>query len=169
MKNAVISFLISLTLVVTALNVPAHWFSVRDWFKPTIETRLGAAFTDISSTDVLSDFPTTYNANLDFAANLGETNAFTGLNTFSLLTQLGNSSSTKFSCYGTCYFGATATSSISTAGALTLITPLLTASGGTGSTTLSSNQVLLGNGTGNIGVVVGLGTSGQYLTSNGVG
>src|SRR3990167_8937858 len=48
-------------------------------------------------------------------------------------------------------------------------TAILPAKGGTGSTTLSSNQVLLGNGTGNIGVVSGLGTSGQLLTSGGAG
>ncbi len=41
--------------------------------------------------------------------------------------------------------------------------------GGTGSTTLSSNQVLLGNGTGNIKVVSGYGSSGQFLTSGGNG
>lgn len=39
--------------------------------------------------------------------------------------------------------------------------------GGTGSTTLSSNQVLLGNGTGNVKTVNGYGTTGQFLTSNG--
>src|SRR3990167_841989 len=39
--------------------------------------------------------------------------------------------------------------------------------GGTGSSTLSSNHILVGNGTGNIGVINGFGTSGQFLTSNG--
>ena len=48
-------------------------------------------------------------------------------------------------------------------------TAILPAKGGTGSTTLSAEQVLLGNGTGNIGVVSGLGTSGQLLTSGGAG
>jgi hypothetical protein len=41
--------------------------------------------------------------------------------------------------------------------------------GGTGSTTLSANQVLLGAGTSQVGVVAGLGTSGQFLTSAGAG
>lgn len=41
--------------------------------------------------------------------------------------------------------------------------------GGTGSSTLSSNQVLLGNGTGAVNVVNGFGTSGQFLISGGAG
>jgi hypothetical protein len=41
--------------------------------------------------------------------------------------------------------------------------------GGTGSSTLSSNQVLIGNGASPIGVVSGYGSSGQFLTSNGSG
>lgn len=41
--------------------------------------------------------------------------------------------------------------------------------GGTGSTTLSANQILLGNGTTQVGVVNGLGASGQFLTSQGPG
>lgn len=41
--------------------------------------------------------------------------------------------------------------------------------GGTGSSTLSSNQVIIGNGTGAVKVVNGFGTSGQFLTSNGAG
>ena len=50
-----------------------------------------------------------------------------------------------------------------------LTTALSVAQGGTGSTTLSSNQVLLGNGTSAIKVVAGLGSSGELLTSNGAG
>lgn len=41
--------------------------------------------------------------------------------------------------------------------------------GGTGSTTLGSNLILLGNGTGNVKTVTGLGNSGQVLMSNGAG
>jgi hypothetical protein len=64
-------------------------------------------------------------------------------------------------------------SSLTSVGTLTTgtwnATTIATTKGGTGSTTLASNQVLIGNGTGNIGVVSGLGTSGQSLVSNGVG
>lgn len=41
--------------------------------------------------------------------------------------------------------------------------------GGTGSTTLSSNQILLGNGTGIVKTVTGFGSSGEVLMSNGAG
>ena len=44
-----------------------------------------------------------------------------------------------------------------------------TAFGGTGSTTLSQFSVLLGSSTNPVGIVSGLGTTGQYLTSNGDG
>lgn len=48
-------------------------------------------------------------------------------------------------------------------------TTVVVARGGTGSTTLAANLVLLGNGTGNVSVVNGTGASGQFLTSNGAG
>lgn len=41
--------------------------------------------------------------------------------------------------------------------------------GGTGSTTLGSNLILLGNGTSNVKTVTGLGSSGEVLMSNGAG
>ena len=47
-----------------------------------------------------------------------------------------------------------------------LIAGLPVARGGTGNTTLTANQVLVGNGTGAI-AAVGAGTAGQVLTSNG--
>lgn len=57
-----------------------------------------------------------------------------------------------------------------TTGALgTGFTAVSVAQGGTGSTTLAANLVLLGNGTGNVAVVSGTGSSGQFLTSNGAG
>src|SRR3990167_7289526 len=151
------SILINALLIVGVLNVPAHWFSVKQWRG----ANLGTAFTDIAGANNLSDFPTTYNNNLDLTANITTANAFTGsLNTFL------NASSTIFSC-GVCYFGNTATSSFSSAGALTLITPLAVASGGTASTTISSNRVILGDGASGFKTVNGFGTSAQFLTSNG--
>jgi len=70
------------------------------------------------------------------------------------------------------YPQATGSTTITTLGTITSGTwngtALTVPYGGTGSTTLASNQVLLGNGTGNIGVVVP-GTSGQFLTSAGTG
>lgn len=132
------------------------------WIPCYFQPRLGA-LTTISTTTRISNFPAIYNS------NLGQTAATNSANTWDSLQQFnGKASSTQFSAT-TAYFGGTATSSFSSAGALTLITPLTTGNGGTGSTTLSANQVLLGNGTGNVGVVSGLGASGQFLTSGGAG
>jgi len=49
---------------------------------------------------------------------------------------------------------------------LTLGTPLVVASGGTGLATLTANNVLIGNGTGNV-TFVAPGSTGNVLTSNG--
>jgi len=63
------------------------------------------------------------------ALDLAHANSWTGLQQFS------NASTTIFSVYGPAYFGATATSSFNSAGALTLATALTVANGGTGATT----------------------------------
>lgn len=125
--------------------------------------KLGAIQTIELTDSVKNALYTKVNANFAQTANTTTPNTFTGLQQFT------NASTSLFSCYGLCYFGGTATSSFSTAGALTLITPLLTASGGTGSTTISSNQVILGNGASGFKTVTGWGTTNQILTSQGVG
>jgi Chaperone of endosialidase/Domain of unknown function (DUF5011) len=58
-----------------------------------------------------------------------------------------NASTTLFSAYGPAYFGATATSSFSSTGALTLATPLLVSSGGTGTSTWQTGSIPFFNGT----------------------
>lgn len=63
-------------------------------------------------------------------------NSFTATST-TAASLFQHASSTLFSAY-TAYFGATATSSFSSAGALTLATPLLASSGGTGISSLGS-------------------------------
>jgi len=57
-------------------------------------------------------------------------------------------------------------SPITTSGTITLAGTLAVANGGTGRTTLTANNVLLGNGTGTVNFVAP-GTSGNVLTSNG--
>lgn len=61
------------------------------------------------------------------------------------LTTLGNASTTLFSAYGPAYFGATATSTFSSAGVLTLISPLGVGSGGTGLTSATAGYTLIGD------------------------
>mgnify|MGYP001574539545 CR=1 FL=1 len=152
-----ISILTSSVLILAAFNAPSEFLSIRQKLTPSY----GTAFTDITGSTVVADYPTIQNTNNTLAANK------TAANSFSALNQFTNASTSLFSCYGPCYFGGTATSSFSTAGALTLVTPLLVASGGTSSTTLSSNQILIGNGTSGVNTVAGWGSSGQSLVSNG--
>lgn len=56
-----------------------------------------------------------------------------------------------------------------TGGSISGITDLAVADGGTGVSTLTSNAILLGNGSSSIATVASLGTSGQVLTSGGAG
>lgn len=62
-----------------------------------------------------------------------------------------------------------ATSVNITGGSITGITDLAVADGGTGTSSLAQYAVMLGNGTGAVQTVSGLGTSGQVLTSSGTG
>ena len=65
------------------------------------------------------------------------------------LLQITQASSSMMSVYGPAYFGATATSSFSSAGVLTLITPLAVTSGGTGATSLNDLITLATHTAGN--------------------
>lgn len=102
----------------------------------------GSTITNISSTSVVADFPTLYNTN---NSNLNTDKLESGSTASALTITTG------------------------TIGTLTLTNPLTVPYGGTASTTLSSNQVLLGNGTSLIKTVAGWGVSGQFLTSGGAG
>lgn len=105
----------------------------------------GATITTIQGTDTLSGSRTTINTNFaNLNASKAEISDVSGTTTLSNLANVG-----------------TIVTGIWNASTLTV--PY----GGTGSTTLSQYQVLLGAGASNIGVVPGFGTSGQFLTSNG--
>ncbi len=147
-KNTVISFIVSVITLIALVNMPVHYLSLSS-------PNLGAlALTDIQSTDTLSDFPTVQNANNTLIETV--VNSIIGTTTNSTITSLT---------------GLTTASALVSIGTITTGTwnaDVLTVSfGGTGSTTLSAKQILLGNGTGGIEVVAGFGTSGQFLTSNG--
>lgn len=132
--SSILASLIAVGLVVYVFlfHVPFGWF---------INNVVGATVTTLNSTDNLSDFPTTYNANL---TALNNRKIEVSTTTLPLLTG----------------FGVVATGTWRGA---TLGVPY----GGTGSTTLSSNQVLLGNGVSGFKTVAGWGSSGQSLVSNG--
>lgn len=77
----------------------------------------------------------------------------TGITNTGTLSQTGganftNASTTLLSVFNKAYFGATATSSFDSAGALTLATPLLVSSGGTGASTFGQGWIYSDGGTG---------------------
>ena len=143
------NFLITagITLVVSLFSfVGAYQYLPLSFFEPT-QQNLGATITTIAGSDTLSSSRAVINTN------------FSNLNTgkFELSDWYATTSATQLTTLGTIVTGVWSG------------TEILVTKGGTGSTTLSSNQVLLGNGTGNVGVVAGLGSSGQFLTSGGAG
>ena len=131
--------------------VPLSWFL---YLSLPQEKLLGATLTTINASDKISSLPTTLNAN------------FNALNTGTI--QVGTTSVASI----TTLSGLTSAASLATIGTITTGTwnasTLTVSYGGTGSTTLAIGQVLLGSSTNALGVVRGFGTSGQFLTSNGV-
>lgn len=137
-----VSVVLSLATVFGVYNyVPADLLQLPQFSKPT----LGSTITTILGTDTLSASRSVINTN------------FSNLNTDKL--QSGDTASALTI--------TTLTNTTANVGTLNLTNALTVANGGTGSTTLSSNQVLLGNGTSLMKTVSGWGTSGQFLTSNG--
>lgn len=117
------------------------------------QNNLGSTLTTINATDLIKDSRAVINANLaNLNADKLERSAWFGTTTAPQLTTLANLATVGTITSGT-WNGTT----------------LTVAKGGTGSTTLSSNQVLLGNGASAIIQVAGLGTSGMFLTSGGAG
>lgn len=125
---------------------PLSWFEVGEQ-----EPRLGATITTINATDKISDSRAVINTNF---ANLNSDKIEVGTTTLPNITSLPN---------------LVTVGTLTTGGLGSGFTVVNVAQGGTGSSTLSSNQVLLGNGTGAIKTVSGYGTSGQVLKSNGSG
>ena len=140
----------AVTLLVGAFGVYNYVpLGVLDKLSVSQPPQLGSTITTILGTDTLSSSRSVINTNF---SNLNTDKIEATVVTLNSLTT------------------ATALSSIGTITTGTWSgTAITVAKGGTGSTTLSAYQVLLGNGTGNVGVVSGLGTSGQFLTSGGVG
>lgn len=126
--------------------VPLSWFENGKQIQ-----KFGATITTINSTDTISSSRATINTNF---ANLNSDKTEVSSSSIAAITTLSN-----LVTVGTLTSGSLGSG----------FTTVVVARGGTGSTTLSSNSVLLGNGTGNISVVAGLGSSGQTLQSQGAG
>ena len=156
MKNA------TLTIVTTVLTLSLAVFMVWNflplsWLKYLTlpqQIKLGATLMTINNSDKISSLPATLNANFD-ALNTGTIEV--GTTSVPSITTLS---------------GLTSAASLATIGTITTGTwnasTLTVSYGGTGSTTLAIGQVLLGSSTNALGVVDGFGTTGQFLTSNGV-
>lgn len=145
-----------LVLIPILITFASLWYAINffSWETFGMETEtLGSTLTTINSTDKVSTLPTNLNAN------------FTALNNGKVEVSTLNSTTTLPSI--------TTLSNLATIGTITSgtwnATALTVAYGGTGSTTLQQYAVLLGNGTGAVSAVQGLGTSGQFLTSGGAG
>lgn len=109
----------------------------------------GSTITTIQGSDTLSASRSVINTNF---SNLNDTKIENSTTSVKSITTLSSLSS-----IGTILTGIWNGSTITVA------------YGGTGSTTLSSNQILLGNGTGILKTVTGFGSSGEVLVSNGAG
>ncbi len=141
-RNILISLFIAFFVMVGVLNLPASWFSI----KQLVNYDLGAlSTTDLQSTDNLTDFPTLYNANL----------AIIDSEVFELSAWFATTSATQLVEVGTITTGTWQGTAIDVARQ------------GTGTTSPSLNHVMLGNGASGFKTPIGLGTSGQVLTSAG--
>ena len=139
--NISISVLITLIIIVGIIRyAPAQWFGFGEF-------RVGTTVTSLVSTDSLSDFPTTYNANL-VAMNAGKMEIST--TTLPLVTTMA---------------GLTTVGTIGTG--VWQGTDVGVAYGGTGASTLTQFQILMGSSTNAIYPLGSVGTSGQFLTSGG--
>lgn len=111
------------------------------------ERTFGTSITTINGSDTISGSRTTINNNFS-ALNTGK---------YELSDWYATTSATQITKVGTITTGTWNATSVGAQ------------YGGTGSSTLSADQILLGNGTGIVKVVSGFGNSGQSLVSNGNG
>ena len=150
--NIIISASIAILATVAGYNYIPLSFIER--FGPKSEPTLGATITTIAASDTIRDSRAVINTNF---ANLNSDKIEVATTSIGNITTLP---------------GLTSAAALATIGTITTGvwngTALTVTYGGTGSTTLSSNRVLLGNGTGIMKNVVD-GTSGQFLTNQGVG
>lgn len=155
MKKLFLLFLILFALTVNATEIiplpESTWEKIKrcTWHISCYRTPFGATITTIASTDKIKDSRATINTNF---TNLNDGKIENSSSSIAAITTLSNLVTV----------GALSSGSLAS-GFTTVTVPL----GGTGSTTLSANQVLLGNGTSGVLTVTGWGTSGQFLTSNG--
>src|SRR3990167_7980066 len=141
------------TVLTTAFGI--YNYMPLDWLGMPSKDKLGVTITNIAGTDTIKDSRATINTN------------FSNLNTGKI--EVGTTSVASITTLG----GLTTASSLATVGTITSGTwngsVIDVARQGTGTTSPSLYQVLLGNGANGITVASSTGTTGQFLTSNGGG
>jgi len=147
MHQIVISTLISIGLILGALNTPVSWYSIENWFSD----KFGAfVLTDFQSTDLVSSIPTTQSANNTIIEDTF--NSIIGTTTNTTITSIAN---------------------LATIGTITSGTwnadVIATLYGGTGSTTWPSANTLIYASSTNAMLGVPIGTAGQSLQLVNVG
>lgn len=139
------------------ISVAASWgvynYAPLSFFEGTPTPKFGSTITTIQGSDTLSASRTTINNNFSsLNSDKVGISDLAGTTSLQQLTTLAGLSTTGTITSGTWHGN--------------IVFPTW---GGTGSSTLSQYQVLLGNGTGAITVPSGWGTTGQLLASNGAG
>ena len=147
MRNIITSIIIASSLIIGAFNIPSHYLNLDNLFG---SDQLGLALTDITTSTKVSAYPAIQTANNSLLET--DINALEATTTMSLLTSLPNQTIT-----GTIATGVWEGTGIDVARQ------------GTGTTSPTADQVILGNGASGFKVVAGFGTSGQFLTSGGAG
>jgi len=142
--NSILVFIVAFVGVFSVYNfVPLKYFEIAQ------PKKLGSTITTILGTDTLSASRSVINTN------------FSNLNT------------DKIEATQTTLNSLTSASSLATVGTITSGiwngTAIGVGYGGTGTTSPTLNQIMLGNGSSGLKVVNGLGSSGQFLTSQGAG
>lgn len=143
LANVLISAAATVATFVGLYHAPLSWFEFGT------EPRVGTTLTTILGTDTLSASRSVINANFEALNNGKIENASTSIAAITTLANL-------------------ATVGTITSGTWTG-TAIAVNKGGTGTTTLSQYQVMLGNAGSGFTTPTGWGSSGQFLTSNGAG
>lgn len=155
MKPNILNILISVVITLGILVGVFYFIPIGMFENPlNVNSPLGTTVTTINGSDTLSGSRTTINNNFT-ALNNGKIEIST--TSLPLITTLA---------------GLTTASNLSSIGSIVsgawTATPIGVTYGGTGTTSPSLNLLMLGNTTSGFKTVNGFGTTGQFLTSNGV-
>lgn len=140
---------ILITIILSTIgSIGAYKYAPMSWFETKQAPKFGTTITTINGSDTLSNSRTTINDNFT-ALNNGKievgTTSVNSITTLSNLATIGTITSGNWNG-----------------------TAIPVGYGGTGTTSPTSNQVMIGNGSSGF-KVIGFGTSGQFLTSGGNG